>query len=184
MTLAIAFGVVLVCLLVWYVNYWLNKPLVHQISGVDSLNDFFCSLLLKCTPGTILFVTHVETGFFLQFVKYYRDDEEAVMHFGFPDAPWSWEAFVKLEDLLKAKQVKFEIQRTGEKEPVRAFINIFELGIEEAVQVTNLAIQAMDLSTSDNYSVHYEGGIAEDGHAKAIAYILENINRNDQDEKH
>lgn len=144
--------------LVAFAKWWLSRPLVHSLSGLDGLEKFLGDLLERGADGTVLIITHVGTGHFVQFVKYFDPQGARRLHFGFPDAPWSREYFSAVRQALQAMGIALRTEST-QREGVRRFLvaeDLDDIGVAKDIAIA--ALGAIGLNREDEFRAQFDGG--------------------------
>jgi len=136
---------------------WMSRPLRHHIKNLDELKLFFEGLIAQCTVGSILIVEDKKTKRFIQFAK----RAKVILHFGFPDAPWSRKYFKRVEDAFKKNNIQYTINQTGE-DVVTKFLDIEFVEIDKGVEIAKIAFHAMDIPSSGHFRAYYEGDLSKE----------------------
>ena len=147
---------------------WMNRPVRQRINNLNELERFLKNLIGEFTDGSVLIVEDRKTKRFIQFAK----KAKVILHFGFPDAPWSRKYFTRVEDAFKKKNIQFTINPTGE-EIVTKFLDIEISKIDKGVELAKTAFSAMDIPASGHFRAYYKGELTENA--------LRGIKRNGKD---
>ena len=152
--------IVVIIVLIWGFIKWMSRPLRHRVKNLDELERFLQGLIIQGAEGSILIVKDKKTKMFVQFVKLGKKNR-AMLHFGFPDAPWSRRYFQEVEDAFKIRNIQYSINQTGE-DVVTKFLDIDIVKIDKAVKIAKIAFNAMHIPPSGHFQAYYEGDLDED----------------------
>ncbi len=135
---------------------WMNRPVRQRINNLDELKRFLKNLIGEFIEGSVLIVEDRKTKRFIQFAK----RAKVILHFGFPDAPWSRNYFKRVEDVFKKNNIQYTINTTGENVVTR-FLDIEIIKIDEGVEIAKKAFSAMDIPKNGNFRAYYKGELTE-----------------------
>lgn len=141
--------------LLW--NY-LKSPAKHKIQSLNDLPRFIDNLCDRFSDGSIMYLTHKKTGYFLQFVLNINKSQKTI-HFGFPNAPWSKDIFEKVvAEIKNANKYEFRINPTNVT-PTTSFLELDNLTKEDVLDVAKIAFKAMEIAERNEFVVHYKGNL-------------------------
>lgn len=152
-------------MIVVFIVWWARRPLYHRGVKPRDFQKFLGVLVTDSVDGSLLFIQHEGSEKFVQFAKYGDNQQQSVLRFGFPDAPWSRQYFEPMVEMFKKMGIPFDIVTTGE-ELVRRFleINLKDENIEsktsKATQIAMLAFEVMGLTECDTYKVNFEAKLS------------------------
>ena len=108
--------------------WWIQRPLYHRRVRPEEFERFLRDFLNQGAEGSLLFIEHENSSRFVQFAKYCSNQRETILHFGFPDAPWSRQYFGPLEKAFQTLGIEFNI--TAGEALIHRFLEI-DLGKED-----------------------------------------------------
>ncbi len=167
--ISIVLGIIL---FIWY----MRRPYYHRGVKQNELERFIRGLMDQCDDGSLLFIEHENSDRFIQFAKYETKKIGTILHFGFPDAPWSREYFKRMVIELQDAGMDYSIQSTGE-ESVRRFIDVdIEAtkinSIEKrGAKLAQIAFRAMGLGQNEKYRVRYDADLSPRAFHNAMEQI-------------
>lgn len=143
-----------------------KKPYHKGIDWFD-LRRFFKVLLEDCTDGSLLIIEHESSKRFIQFVKYSSANSNLILHFAFPDAPWSRKYFKQLEASFYEEGYNLRQERTN-SESVTQFIEIDLSGkgpelVVQGEKLAHIALKALGLGEDSIFKIHFEGKLKQKG---------------------
>jgi hypothetical protein len=109
-----------------------------------------------------MFIEHAGSVRFVQFAI--RNNSHIILHFGFPDAPWSREYFAPVMKQLQTLKINYNI--TTCEGPTRRFLEVY-LSLDDqaktasvGAQIARVAFEVMGLTESARFKIHYEGELS------------------------
>ena len=144
----------------WWWFYQSKKPYYHRNLGQDRFEWLLKTLLETLKDESVLMIEHQGSDRFIQFVKT-SSAAGRCLGFGFPDAPWSRAYFEPVCTVLEEHGFEPSKSKAGD-ENIPRFVEVEFIGadaqqIAKAVEVAQLACQAVGLGESDRYTAHFRG---------------------------
>jgi hypothetical protein len=149
---------------------WLFKPLKYRKEPAEKFEYYIRNFFKRLDDGGLIFITHEPTKKFVQYAKHVSA-RGSVLHYGFPDAPWSSSHFVSVYQALTQAGIEPRIQETEEGNVPR-FIDVDidaqdENAFSVAAQVACSTFDAMNVDTqSEVFTITWEGPLSR--HAPGI----------------
>ena len=135
------------------------KPIYYRhLSSADFLR-FTTGLLSQGGHGALLFIHHEGSDRFVQFAKYLEPTR--MIHFGFPDSPWSRKFYEAVKSALSAAGYRCQERVTSDDKQIPRFLYIDGLWTaEQAAAIAETAFLNMGLNADARYTIHQEGPIS------------------------
>ena len=174
--------IISIVLVVLFFIWYMRRPYYHRGVKQSEVEHFIRGLIAQCDDGSLLFIEHEHSDRFVQFAKYETKEFGTVLHFGFPDAPWSREYFKRVALEIEDAGMNYSIRSTGE-EPVRRFIDVdIEVNkvdsIEEkGAKLAQIAFRATGLGQHEKYRVRYDANLSPKALHDALQQIKKGRNR-------
>jgi hypothetical protein len=146
----------IVAVLFFLLSWWGAKPIYYRHVAPEGFSEFTESLLAQGGHGTLLFFRHEGSPWFVQFAKCLAP--KRMIHFAFPDAPWSRDFYEPVQSALAAAGYRCGSRDTGNDRQTRRFLCIDDIWTaEQAAEIARVAFSGMGLSKDAKYTVHLEG---------------------------
>jgi hypothetical protein len=164
----IALIVVVLVIFIWLIQ----RPLYHRKVRQGEFEKFFRVLLTECADGSLLFIQHEGSQRFVQFVKYSLNQEHSLLHFGFPDAPWSRQYFDSLTETFQ--KLGFDIKITTGEGLIRRFLEIdleeadLENKVSKGVQIARVAFETMGLTKAETFKANFQAKLSTEAARPAL----------------
>jgi hypothetical protein len=138
---------------------WSAKPIHYRHLTSTDFQSFTESLFSQGGGGALLFIHHEGTDRFVQFAKYLSP--KRMIHFGFPDAPWSRSYFPAVQNALSAAGFSCYESPTKDDHQTLRFLCIDDISTgRKAAEIALIAFTAMGLGAEATYTIHQEGSIS------------------------
>jgi hypothetical protein len=141
----------------------------------EEFERFFRDFLNQMADGAVLIIEHQDSSRFIQFAKYCPDRSHTILHFGFPDAPWSRQYFDPLTKVFQTLGIDFSIT-TGEG-LIHRFLEIdfekedLEHKISRGAHIARVAFEVMGLDENAKYRIHFKGNISNEAARPALLIL-------------
>ncbi len=150
--------IILFIVLIW----WIQHPLYYRNVKSEGFEKYLKNFLSQCADGSLMFIEHAGSVRFVQFAI--RNNSHIILHFGFPDAPWSREYFAPVMKQLQTLKIDYNV--TTCEGPTRRFLEVY-LSLDDqakaasvGAQIARVAFEAMGLTESARFKIHYEGELS------------------------
>jgi len=167
--------VVVALVLLWW---WMGRPNYYRGIQVGDLERFFDSLMNRSTLGSLLFIKHQKSERFIQFAKH-GSESSPVLHFGFPDAPWSRQYFSPLVSALQENGFQCRIRGTGIEPTVRFLEVDIPVGPDTTKRgafLARISLECMGLDATEKLRVHLEGEVSRETALSDVKQLQEHSN--------
>ncbi len=140
-----------------------RRPHYHKNIKWDDFKRFLNELIGKCVDGSLLIIKHEPTKSFIQFAIHSTSNSSQLLHFAFPDAPWSREYVNPLKESLIESGYEFKVRKTDSKF-VTQFIEVDLLGkpdelLLEGEKIAHLALKVLGLNEENVFRLHFDGNL-------------------------
>jgi hypothetical protein len=128
-----------------------------------------------------MFIEHEGSDRFVQFAKYQLDNSRTILHFGFPDAPWSRQYFDAIVKVLEKLDVGHKIT-TGEAQ-IHRFVEVdlalddIENTVSIGARIAKAAFEVMGLSENARFKIHYRGDLSPEAARSSLETLREQPNK-------
>jgi hypothetical protein len=151
---AIIFGLVLIGVFLFL--RWSAKPIHYRHVASMDFYRFTESLFSQGGDGALLFLHHEGSDCFVQFAKYLSP--KRMVHFGFPDAPWSRSYYRVVQSALTAAGFPCYEKPTKNDHGTLRFLCIDDISTaQKAAEIALVAFTAMGLGPEAKYTIYQEG---------------------------
>ena len=135
---------------------WSAKPIHYRHLTSTDFQRFTESLFSQGGDGALLFIHHEGSDRFVQFAKYLAP--KRMVHFGFPDAPWSRSYYPAVQSALSAACFPCYESPTKDDYKTLRFVCIDDISsAQKAAEIALVAFTAMGLGAEATYTIHQEG---------------------------
>jgi hypothetical protein len=173
----IALIIVLLFILIW----WGSRPFYHRNVKSEEFERFLRGFVDQGADGSLMFIDHQDSERFVQFAKNCSDQRQTILHFGFPDAPWSREYLDPLAKKFQTLGIDFKIT-TGEG-LIHRFLEIdlekedLENKISEGAHIARATFEVMGLDESARYRIYFKGGISKEAARPSLEALSDAPNK-------
>jgi hypothetical protein len=174
----IASIIILLAIFIW----WIGRPAYRRNVRGEEFERFFQDFLSQMTDGSVVIVEHQGSLRFVQFAKHHKQQQQPILHFGFPDAPWSRQYFGPLVKMFQTNGIDFNIVSTGE-DGVRRFLEIdldkedLKDTVASGANIARLAFESMGLDQSATFRIHFKGGISPEAARPSLELLRDAPNK-------
>jgi hypothetical protein len=173
----IALIVILLLVFVW----WIQRPLYHRRVRPEEFERFLGEFLNQGAEGSLLFIQHENSPRFVQFAKYCSNQGQTILHFGFPDAPWSRQYFDPLAKTFQTLGIEFNIT-TGEG-LIHKFLEIdlekedLQNKILMGAHLARVAFKVMGVGENERFKVQFKGDLSVEAARPSIELLRDAPNK-------
>jgi len=173
----IALFVVLLIIVIW----WMRRPLYHRNIKSEEFKKYLGGFLSQCSEGSLMFIEHEDSDRFVQFAKYQLDNSRTILHFGFPDAPWSRQYFDTIVNMLQTLDISHKIT-TGEAQ-IQRFVEVdlvlddLENTVSIGARIAQATFEVMGLTENARFKIHYRGDLSPEAARSSLETLREQPNR-------
>ncbi len=168
--------ILIIILMVTFI--WLGRrPVYHRNIKSEEFEKYLRALLSECADGSLMFIDHEGSERFLQFAKYRSNQGQTILHFGFPDAPWSRQYFESIVKLFQTSGITYNI--TPGEGLVQRFLQTDlttedpKKAITTAAFIARATFGAMGLSESSRFKIHYRGNLSREAIRPSLETLSE-----------
>jgi len=101
--------------LYWIANRWARGTVYRNVT-LEGIEDYLYALA-QTAPHSVMIVTHVKTGKFVQYImcKEQSDTKSCGIRFSLPRAPWSSDSFQSVIGVVEQQNMRYSVERTREQ---------------------------------------------------------------------
>jgi hypothetical protein len=155
-------AIAVVALLIGGAIWWLRRPVRHRNVLRSDFERFFRAWIPRLANGGLIFIKEEASDRFVQ-VALYKVGDEAVVHFGFPDADWSHDVFEDVNQSLRASGFDVKVESTHVREVPRFLtcdLDAYRPSVaQEISDIARTAFSAMRVIPDARFVVWSEGGV-------------------------
>jgi hypothetical protein len=128
-----------------------------------------------------MFIEHEGSDRFVQFAKYQLDNSRTILHFGFPDAPWSRQYFDTIVKMLQTLNISHKITTGGAQIHRFAEVDLVLDDLDNTVtigaRIAQAAFEVMGLTENARFKIHYRGDLSPEAARSSLETLREQPNK-------